>query len=280
MGHLMYQDSWDRTANGDTYTDPNTHQQVSFGRDVIGGWLHIDRKSGTYAALSGVTDALADLFGDPLQAALSGTVGVGKSLGGGQTIAGTSARGTVLTGDNFVATIEGKGIFSDNARRWLAETADADAGTIVSRDPRMDPIVGDTTVAADGDQQAQLSQYLASRAAIDDQLKFGKKVLAQTKTPTEGPVPEPDLTNVTDDVRTHLVRNRYANTLGAGDSGNLSGHLTNLRDASVPDLEAQLATVRQQIAAIPQTTIKGLASASTPDEVADVLMNRVVKNGE
>ena len=144
----------------------------------------------------------------------------------------------------------------------------------------MDPIVGDTTVAADGDQQAQLSQYLASRAAIDDQLKFGKKVLAQTKTPTEGPVPEPDLTNVTDDVRTHLVRNRYANTLGAGDSGNLSGHLTNLRDASVPDLEAQLATVRQQIAAIPQTTIKGLASASTPDEVADVLMNRVVKNGE
>ena len=59
-GQVTYQDSWDRTADGNTYTDPHTHQQVSLGRDIAD---HLGLRQGTtpYRLSSGLIDGIFDL---------------------------------------------------------------------------------------------------------------------------------------------------------------------------------------------------------------------------
>ena len=59
-GQVAYQDSWSRTADGNTYTDPHTHQQVSLGRDVA-SLLGLDPGTTTYRLSSGLIDGIFDL---------------------------------------------------------------------------------------------------------------------------------------------------------------------------------------------------------------------------
>lgn len=59
-GQLFYKDSWQRTANGAQYTDPHTHMQVSFGRDVA-SVLGLRPGTLTYNVGSGLVDGIADL---------------------------------------------------------------------------------------------------------------------------------------------------------------------------------------------------------------------------
>ena len=74
MGQVMYHDSWQRTASS-TYVDPHTGQPVSVGRDLASGLFHLSPKSGAYKAMSGTTDMLADIFGDPLANGLNVVTG-------------------------------------------------------------------------------------------------------------------------------------------------------------------------------------------------------------
>jgi hypothetical protein len=60
-GSTSYKDSWQRTANGNTYRDPHTGQMVSFGRDIAGGLLDLDHTSSSYNDVSGVLDGIFDI---------------------------------------------------------------------------------------------------------------------------------------------------------------------------------------------------------------------------
>ena len=65
MGQFFYNDSWQRTTDGNTYVDPHTHQPVSFGRDVISTLSHIfpalDPGTQLFKLASGTVDGIADL---------------------------------------------------------------------------------------------------------------------------------------------------------------------------------------------------------------------------
>jgi hypothetical protein len=65
LGHLAYRDSYDRTAPGKNYVDPNTQQPVSLGRDV-GRIIGLKPGSKPFTAVSGLGDAISDLTLDPL----------------------------------------------------------------------------------------------------------------------------------------------------------------------------------------------------------------------
>lgn len=59
-GQFFYKDSYQRTANGATYTDPHTHQSVSVGRDIA-SVLGLRPGTTTYNIGSGLIDGIADL---------------------------------------------------------------------------------------------------------------------------------------------------------------------------------------------------------------------------
>lgn len=81
LGQVSHHDSWERTTNGATYVDPNTHQPVSIGRDFA-SLIGQKPGSGTYKFISGLTDGLSDLGLDPLAKAgeISGAVRAGRLL--------------------------------------------------------------------------------------------------------------------------------------------------------------------------------------------------------
>ena len=59
LGQVMYHDSWNRTASS-SYTDPNTHQQVSLGRDIVSA-LGLRQNTTVFRVTSGLIDGLFDL---------------------------------------------------------------------------------------------------------------------------------------------------------------------------------------------------------------------------
>jgi hypothetical protein len=128
-GQLFYKDSWDRTTDGKTYVDPNTHQPVSFGRDVVSELGHVDpmfdRGTTAFKLASGVVDAIGDL-----------NVG-GTEVGGliSQTHSAEGASG--LLGDYFGGTGATTAEDVDRAysqygsvRRAFSDIADKTAGEI------------------------------------------------------------------------------------------------------------------------------------------------------
>lgn len=76
MARVTHKDSWDRTANGETYLD-SSGGHVSIGRDIAGALAHIPGMSSQIEKhgggwVSGTIDAIADLNLDPV--ALAGRV--------------------------------------------------------------------------------------------------------------------------------------------------------------------------------------------------------------
>lgn len=59
-GQAFYKDSWDRTTNGATYTDPHTHQPVSLGRDIA-SVLGIKPGTEVFKITSGAIDGIFDM---------------------------------------------------------------------------------------------------------------------------------------------------------------------------------------------------------------------------
>lgn len=144
-GSQVYKDSWSRTANGSVYRDPHTGQLVSFGRDIASGFLHLDHKSTAYNDLSGLLDAGADIYGDPLQASAQ-LAFAGHTTEGMRGLLSASAKysGYAMTADN----IQRKFDAGDPAyMRALKFFADTDSGSAIRRfDPRLAPIIEDKQV--------------------------------------------------------------------------------------------------------------------------------------
>jgi hypothetical protein len=152
LGQVLYQDSWQRTANGATYRDPNTHSVVSFGRDIanlLTGNRNPKKPNGT---LSGVIDGIGDMMLDPLGAA-------GKIAGQARSVEGAKGQlakvwgGTSMNPDNVDAAYNTYRSFRTAVRQIAATSNDAEGtGWIVSHYPKLAPIA-DHLAAAQNDEE-------------------------------------------------------------------------------------------------------------------------------
>lgn len=130
-GQLFYKDSWQRTTNGNTYTDPNTGQPVSLGRDVVSELSHAfpELKRGTVAfkITSGLIDGIADMNVGGTEVA--GLVGDAQSAEGASGILGNYFGGTgAVTAEDVDRAYAQYG----SVRRSFADIASKDAGEIAA----------------------------------------------------------------------------------------------------------------------------------------------------
>lgn len=134
LGGVMYHDSWVRTANGNTYRDPNTGNPVSFGRDVAG--LLVGRHSAPFGTLSGVLDGIGDLVTDPL--ALAGKLKAGVSgVEGGAGVIGKHWGGLGITDPDLIDRADDT---NPSFHRTVTEIAQHDTAWVIGHYPKMIPI--------------------------------------------------------------------------------------------------------------------------------------------
>ncbi len=148
-GQGFYNDSWDRTTNGNTYRDPHTGNVVSFGRDMatlvdpaLQHRIETDkafRESGQYGQLSGILDGIGDVMTDPV--GLGGKiVGAARSVEGAPGVLKRVWGGTSINPDNVDQAYEQY----RSVRNTVHDLATHDAGWIASHHPKLIPIIGDS----------------------------------------------------------------------------------------------------------------------------------------
>lgn len=136
-----YHDSWTRTANGNTYRDPNTGQAVSIGRDIAS--VVPGAKTGvTHSVLSGVIDGFFDMTADPL--AEGGSLAAkARSAEGAPGLLGHLFEGTGIHAGS-AAPEDVQRIFDNplytGVRRAADQMANMTSGEIAARYPAFDPI--------------------------------------------------------------------------------------------------------------------------------------------
>jgi hypothetical protein len=128
---LFYKDSWDRTAKA-SYADPNTHQQVSIGRDLTSeldslGVPGFERNGPAFKITSGLIDGIFDMnVGGTELLGLAGKANSAAGLGGtlGDMFPGKSPQ-TTEAFDNLLTSFSG-----GNVRRAFADIASKNVGEI------------------------------------------------------------------------------------------------------------------------------------------------------
>lgn len=130
-GQLSYNDSWQRTTDGNTYVDPNTHNPVSFGRDVVTELSHVipQLKQGSldFKLTSGLIDGIADM-----QVGGTELLGVAGEVSGASATAAAGKLGDYFGGTG-VATAEDVQRAYDqygSVRRAFQDIANKSAGEI------------------------------------------------------------------------------------------------------------------------------------------------------
>ena len=129
-GQLFYHDSWDRTASA-SYVDPNTHQKVSLGRDVISELSNyipgLERGTPVFKITSGLVDGIFDMnVGGTELLGLAGAANSAEGLGGvlGDYFPGKAPQ-TSEDFDNLLNSFSG-----GNVRRAFRDIANKSAGEI------------------------------------------------------------------------------------------------------------------------------------------------------
>lgn len=127
---MFYRDSWARTAQS-SYADPNTHQQVSLGRDVISELSHVvpglERGTTTFKITSGLIDGMFDMnVGGTELLGLAGKANSAEGLAGtlGSYFPGKAPQ-TTEAFDNLLNSYSGT-----NVRRAFSDIASKSAGEI------------------------------------------------------------------------------------------------------------------------------------------------------
>ena len=129
---VFYKDSWDRTSQA-SYVDPNTHQQVSIGRDIISELSHmvpgLQRGSTGFKITSGLIDGIFDMnVGGTEVLGLAGAANSAEGLGGalGSYFPGKAPQ-TAEAFDDLLNSVSGT-----NVRRAFSDIAGKSAGEIAS----------------------------------------------------------------------------------------------------------------------------------------------------
>ena len=131
-GQLFYKDSWDRTGQP-SYADPNTHQKVSIGRDIMSELGHVipglDRGTPVFKITSGLIDGIFDMnVGGTELLGLAGKANSAEGLGGalGDMFPGKAPQ-TTEAFDNLLSGFSG-----GNVRRAFSDIASKSAGEIAA----------------------------------------------------------------------------------------------------------------------------------------------------
>ena len=158
-GQFLYHDSWNNTANGNTYRDPNTHQQVSIGRDIA-SFITGSRTGIGYNAISAVADGLFDITADPLQQAGS-LVGQAKSLEGASGKLGDLFGGTgIHAGSRTPEDVERIFRQYPSVRNAADQIAGMTPGEIVARYPQLSPVAQRLGAASTADEVQQVFEQV------------------------------------------------------------------------------------------------------------------------
>ena len=125
-GQVAYHDSWQRTADGATYTDPHTHLAVSLGRDVA-SVLGLRPGTLTFNVGSGLIDGIADLQVGGSEVA--GLVGQARSVEGAAGALGKFFPGiSAATAEDFEQSYLRYGA----VQRTMQDIAGKSAGEIIA----------------------------------------------------------------------------------------------------------------------------------------------------
>jgi len=129
---LFYNDSWSRTSKA-SYVDPNTHQQVSFGRDVVSELSRVvpglQRQSTGFKVTSGLLDGVFDMnVGGTELLGLAGKANSAEGLGGvlGDYFPGKAPQ-TTEQFDSLLNSVSG-----GNVRRAFRDIASKTSGEIAT----------------------------------------------------------------------------------------------------------------------------------------------------
>lgn len=125
-GQFFYKDSWSRTSNGNSYTDPHTHMQVSFGRDIASA-IGLRPGTLTFNVGSGLIDGIADLQVGGSEVA--GLVGKARSVEGATGALGRFFPGiSAATAEDFEQSYLRYG----SVQRTMQDIAGKTAGEIIA----------------------------------------------------------------------------------------------------------------------------------------------------
>jgi hypothetical protein len=131
-GQVFDHNAWDQTAKA-SYTDPNNHQRVSIGRDIMSELGHVipglDRGTPVFKITSGLIDGIFDMnVGGTELLGLAGKANSAAGLGGalGDMFPGKAPQ-TTEAFDHVVGSFSG-----GNVRRAFADIASKSAGEIAA----------------------------------------------------------------------------------------------------------------------------------------------------
>ena len=184
--HAVYRDSWNRTAAADYRNKAG--ELVNFG-NVVAGLIGL--KGGSQSLVSGASNAIFDIFSDPV-ASVGKMAGAAHGAGQGLQIAGrTFSR--AFTPENLERlwadsdkTVQGKAL--QRGVDWLAHS---NAGQIVSYDRRLTPLIPDV-VNADG----TMSQGLANASTPDEVMDVLRRHAATAETTASTAIPSMSMTKL------------------------------------------------------------------------------------
>jgi hypothetical protein len=156
---MFYKDSWERTGKA-SYVDPNTHNQVSLGRDIISELSHwvpgLENKSVGFKVTSGLIDGIFDMnVGGTEVLGLAGAANSAEGLGGalGDYFPGKAPQ-TTEAFDDLMNSFSGR-----NVQRAFDKIAGQSAGEIAN-DYRslagQDEFLNKLSNASTGDEVAEL----------------------------------------------------------------------------------------------------------------------------
>lgn len=184
--HAIYRDSWNRTASADYRNKAG--ELVNFG-NVVAGLIGL--KGGSQSLVSGASNAIFDIFADPVGS-------TGKMFGQawdatqGLQIAGRTFN-RAFTPENLERvwadsdkTIQGKAL--QRGVDWLAKS---NAGQIISYDRRLTPLIPDVV-----NEDGTVTQGLANASTPDEVMDVLRRHAATAETTASTAIPSMSMTKM------------------------------------------------------------------------------------
>jgi hypothetical protein len=166
---LFYHDSWDRTGQA-SYADPNTHQQVSIGRDIISAF-GLSHGSLPFKITSGLIDGVFDMnVGGTELLGLAGKANSAAGLGGtlGSYFPGKAPQ-TTEAFDNLMTSFSGT-----NVRRAFSDIASKSPGEIASAYPALAQQSALTTLLGNAKTEEEVQNVFRDIVRTHEMVYFDK----------------------------------------------------------------------------------------------------------
>jgi hypothetical protein len=184
--HAIYRDSWNRTASADYRNKAG--ELVNFG-NVVAGLIGL--KGGSQTLVSGASNAIFDIFSDPV-GSVGKMTGQAKDATQGLQIAGRTFN-RAFTPENLerVWADSGKTIQGNALQRGVDWLAKSNAGQIISYDRRLTPLIPDVV-----NEDGTVTQGLANASTPDEVMDVLRRHAATAETTASTSIPSMSMTKL------------------------------------------------------------------------------------